>query len=136
MEISRVQHEETNMKLLSTLRQIFTGENETANEAVCDICEAVEDAIPDIIQDMYSPVANQREMLAMVELDREVAQISASQSISRREAFCQLMAMDHVNCKERDQVEKFFWSKGVSDENITELTDEFYRLQALKFKGE
>jgi len=94
------------------------------------------DAGPDEFDDMHPDITNQREVYAMDKLDTEIKFLSAECKISRREALCKLLEMNGVNCKERSEVEKFFWGKGVSAENITTLTDEFYHLQNKKFKGD
>jgi len=95
-----------------------------------------EDSKPEVFDDMNPVVATQREVYAMEQLDTEINLLSAERKLSRREALCKLLEMDKVNYKERSEVEKFFWFKGVSAENITSLTDEFYSLQNKRFKGE
>ncbi len=95
-----------------------------------------DDSMPEVFDDMHPAIANQREVYAMDELDKEIYMLSSLHKVSRREALCRVMADAGVNCKDRSEVEKFFWGKGVSDENITTLTDEFYRLQDEMFKGE
>jgi len=89
----------------------------------------------DIVDDTYSQVDRQRETLALDEFRLEVKRIVTMQKVSQRLAICKLMAMDGVNYKERSEVEKFFWRKGVSRENIQTLTDDFYHLQHQKFRG-
>jgi len=95
-----------------------------------------EEPVHEILDDINPAVNNQREKYAMDQLDTELKFISAELKISRREALCKLMEMNDVDYKERSEVEKFFWFKGVSAENITTLTDEFYSLQNKEFSGE
>jgi len=88
-----------------------------------------------VAPDMHLPVDTERETIALDQFRKEVKRISALQCISQRLAICKLMAMEEVNYKDRSEVEKFFWHKGVSQENIQTLTDDFYRLQHQKFRG-
>ncbi|MEE8328230.1 MAG: hypothetical protein V3R32_05520 [Nitrosomonadaceae bacterium] len=90
---------------------------------------------PDINDGTYSQVDQQREILALDGFRLEVKRIVTMQNVSQRLAICKLMAMDGVNYKDRNEVEKFFWRKGVSLDNIQILTDDFYHLQHQKFRG-
>ena len=108
--------------VINKLRQIFAAPDS--------------EVYPDVIDDTYAVPMAEREEIALQRFSADVNELSLDHKISRRKAFCKLMAMDGVNCRERAEVEKFFWREGISEEHVQALTDEFYRLQKLKFNGD
>lgn len=87
--------------------------------------------------DVMDPaVAATREEYALDQLEGELKYLGVEYKISRRETFCKLMELDNVDYKDRSEVAGFFWRKGVSNEQIAILIDEFYSLQNKRFGGE